>query len=302
MVTNTAEQAVPVSAAALPPKRVDRTGLVIFLLVVLGLGMLLYTQAADWFATRNHNAEVSGYIAAVDELSAAERVRALELASDYNDRMPQGPLRDPYTTTADPEGDAEALEVYQNLLAVSDNGVIGQVLYPRLDVSLPLYHGTSDSVLRKGVGHVYGSSLPVGGPSTHSVLTSHSGLVNASLFTPLLKSEIGDIFTVQVLGEKHWYQVDEIETVLPEDTSSLAIVDNEDYVTLITCSPLGVNTHRLLVHGVRISPPDTAEFNEVVAGDGLSEGFPWWALLLAGGAGVVGWLLFAPVRKARSED
>ncbi|PQZ95141.1 class C sortase [Arthrobacter sp. MYb227] len=264
---------------------------------MLGIGMLLYTQAADWFSTRNHNEQVSGYIDSVDDLDDEARQHALDLANEYNKRMPQGPLRDPYTASSDPQGDAEATEAYKQLLSVSDDGVIGQVLYPRLDISLPVYHGTADEVLRKGVGHIFGSSLPVGGPSTRSVLTSHSGLVNASLFTPLLKAEIGDIFTVQVLGDKHWYQVNKIDTVLPEDTSSLAIVDNQDYVTLITCSPLGINTHRLLVHGVRISPPDTAEFNNVIDGDGKTEGFPWWVALFLGGAAAVGWILFAPPRK-----
>lgn len=297
-VTDHSSPHVPAGAK----KRFDYTGLAIFTIIVLGIGLLLYTQAADWFSTRNHNEQVSGYIDSVDDLDDQARQHALALADDYNKRMPQGPLRDPYTATANPEADAEAAEAYRQLLGVSDNGVIGQVLYPRLDISLPVYHGTDDEVLRKGIGHIFGSSLPIGGPSTRSVLTSHSGLVNASLFTPLLKAEIGDIFTVQVLGDKHWYQVNKIDTVLPEDTSSLAIVDNQDYVTLITCSPLGINTHRLLVHGVRISPPDTAEFNSVIEGDGITEGFPWWVVLFVGGAGAVGWILFAPPRKRKPES
>ena len=287
------------SSSDAKPKRVDITGIAIFTIIVLGIGMLLYTQAADWFATRNHNEQVSGYIDSVDELSDEARREALELADAYNSRMPQGPLRDPYSSAEDPAAESEAYEAYRDVLGVSDNGVIGQITYPRLDVSLPIYHGTSEEVLRKGVGHLFGSSLPVGGPSTRSVLTSHSGLANASLFTPLLKAEVGDIFTVQVLDEKHWYQVQELETVLPEDTTSLQIIDNQDYVTLITCTPLGINTHRLLAHGVRIAPPEIEEFNNVIEGDGITEGFPWWILLFAGGAGGVGWLLFAPPRARR---
>ena len=268
------------------------------ILAMVAIGALVYSSAADWFATLRHNSQVSGYTQAVQQMPGPEREAQLALAREYNAHMPQGVLRDPYGTTAvDEAADDAAYQAYQQILAVSDNGVIGQLTYPRLGIGLPIYHGTSDAVLKKGVGHLYNSSLPVGGPSTHSVLTSHSGLLNASLFTPLPKAKVGDTFTVQVLGETHWYQVDQIETVLPEQTEGLQIVDGEDYVTLITCTPIGVNSHRLLVRGVRVEAPTQFTGSHAIAGDGRTAGFPWWAVIFLGGSAATGYLLFAPPRK-----
>src|SRR5699024_511690 len=135
---------------------------------------------------------------------------------------------------------------YLNTLHDNDSGVVGEVSYPELGISLPIYHGTSDEVLRQGIGHLYGSSLPVGGASTHSVMTSHSGLINASLFTDLPQAQVGDVFTVSVLGETLYYEVRNLDTVLPHETEGLGVVEGEDWTTLVTCTPIGVNSHRLL--------------------------------------------------------
>ncbi|MFT4231600.1 MAG: class C sortase, partial [Leucobacter sp.] len=269
------------------------------LVAMAGLGALLYSPAADWFSTLHHDGEVSGYVREVDALPESTRLGALDAAREYNAHLPAGVLRDPYADDAvDDELLADAgYRAYEQVLSVGDSGVIGRLGYPRLGIGLPVYHGTSDAVLSKGVGHLYGSSLPVGGPSTHAVLTSHSGLVRASLFTPLTEARLGDVFQLVVLGETHYYEVDRIETVLPEQTESLAIVDGEDYVTLITCTPIGVNSHRLLVRGVRVPPPDGAG-DRAVAGDGRTAGFPWWAAGFAAGSGIVALLLFAPSRCA----
>lgn len=268
------------------------------ILAMIGIGALVYSSAADWFSTLNHNAEISGYTDSVDGLTGPERAEALDIARDYNAHMPQGVLRDPYTAPQD-AAQNEAYSLYSNILRVSDNGVIGELAYPRLGIGLPVYHGTSEEVLRKGVGHLYGSSLPVGGPSTHSVLTSHSGLLNASLFTPLPKAELGDTFTVQVLGETHWYRVDRIETIEPEQTERLQIVDGQDLVTLITCTPVGINSHRLLVQGTRIDAP-VSDGRQAIAGDGRSAGFPWWAVIFVGGSALTAYPLFAPQRRRES--
>ena len=266
---------------------------------MIGIGALLYPSAADWFATLNHNAEVSGYVREVEALPSADREAKLEIAREYNSFMPQGVLRDPYapaaadeTLTAD-----SAYKAYEQVLSVSNNGVIGELSYPNIDINLPVYHGTSESVISKGVGHLYGSSLPIGGPSTHSVLTSHSGLIHAALFTPLTKAKIGDHFTVTVLGEKHYYRVDQIDTVLPEDTERLRVVNGEDYVTLITCTPIGVNSHRLLVRGVRTAAPLEKSASSLIAGDGKIAGFPWWAVTFLGGSAFVAYLLFSPPKR-----
>lgn len=273
--------------------------LVLQLFAMVGIGALLYSSAADWFSTLNHDSEISGYVESVEQLTGPERTEALDIARDYNAHMPQGVLRDPYSTPQDAaRNDAYAL--YAEILRVSDNGVIGELSYPSLGIGLPVYHGTSEEVLRKGVGHLYGSSLPVGGPSTHSVLTSHSGLLNASLFTRLPEAKLGDTFTVQVLGERHWYRVDHIETILPEQTEMLQIVPDEDIVTLITCTPIGINSHRIVVQGTRIDPPADAG-RHAVEGDGRTAGFPWWAVIFVGGSALTGYLLFAPPSRRRRE-
>lgn len=272
------------------------TPIVLQVLAMIGIGVLVYSSAADWFATLNHNAEVSGYTNSVTQAEPKELTETLRIARDYNAHMPAGMLRDPYSGPQPDATDDSAYALYEQLLTVQGTQVIGELTYPRLGIGLPVYHGTSDEVLQKGVGHLFGSSLPVGGPSTHSVLTSHSGLVHASLFTKLPKAKIGDTFTMQVLGETHWYRVDSIETVLPEQTEGLAIVPGHDFVTLITCTPTGINSHRLLVRGERIEAPESAG-RQVIAGDGKTAGFPWWALIFLAGSGVTAYLLFAPVRR-----
>ncbi|MFA7498863.1 MAG: class C sortase [Leucobacter sp.] len=272
-----------------------RAPILLQIAAMIGIGALLYSSAADWFSTLGHNAEVSGYVREVEQIPAEVREEMLQVGRDYNAHMPAGVLRDPYSNTAlnDDLIDDAAYQSYLDVLRVSDHGVIGEVSYPRLGISLPVYHGTSDEVLRKGAGHLFGSSLPVGGPSTHSVMTSHSGLLNASLFTQLPDAEIGDVFTVTVLGEKHFYEVRSTENVLPEQTESLRIIDGEDWVTLITCTPIGVNSHRLLVQAERIPPP-AGEGERAIGGDGRTAGFPWWALIFLAGSGGTAALLFTP--------
>lgn len=283
----------PTGEGAGVPRRRLGVPLALQIGAMIGIGALLYSSAADWFATLNHDSEISGYIDSVEQLPDHEREAELQLARDYNAHMPQGVLRDPYSAPAEQNERDAAYRAYEEVLRVSDNGVIGDLAYPRLGIGLPLYHGTSDEVLAKGAGHLYGSSLPVGGPSTHSVLTSHSGLLKASLFTPLPGARIGDTFQVTVLGETHYYEVDRIDTVEPEQTEGLRIVHGEDYVTLITCTPIGINSHRLLVRGVRVDAP-TSDDGRALAGDGRTAGFPWWAVGFAGGSAAVAWVLFAP--------
>lgn len=271
-----------------------RAPIVLQLTAMIGIGALLYPSAADWFSTRNHNSEVSGYVQAVEQLPTAARLQKLQVAKDYNAHIPAGTLRDPYGADGDAELNEDlAYQAYTQVLQVSDSGVIGEMSYPRLGIGLPIYHGTGESAISRGVGHLYGSSLPVGGPSTHAVLTSHSGLVKASLFTRLPQAAVGDTFQVTVLGETHHYAVESIETIEPFITDSLAIVPGEDRVTLITCTPIGVNSHRLLVHGVRIASP-VSDGTHTLAGDGRTAGFPWWALLFLGGSAATAYLLFVP--------
>lgn len=272
---------------------------VLQLLAMAGIGALLYPSTANWFTALQHNGQISGYTEAVAAIPDATRKHQLQTARAYNAHLPQGVLRDPYTASAGEPAQQAADRAYADVLRVSDGDVIGALSYPMLNISLPISAGTSDDVLRAGIGHLYGSSLPVGGESTHTVLTSHSGLANATLFTPLHDAEIGETFQLTVLGETRTYEVGRIEIVRPEQTESLRIVNGEDAVTLVTCTPVGVNSHRLLVHGTRVPNP-AAGGREGLAGDGVSAGFPWWAVGFLAGSGGVAYLLFAPPRRVRA--
>lgn len=263
-------------------------------------GVLLYPSAADWFARLSHNAEISGYTEEVASLSESERSAAMRVAHEYNALMPQGVLRDPFSEgSVDEIAETRAFGLYTEMLRVNESPVMGAVDYPALDISLPVFHGTSDEVLTKGAGHLYGSSLPIGGPGTHSVLTSHSGLAQASLFTPLTRAQHGETFTVKVLGETHHYRVKSIQTVLPNEVDALRIVDGSDAVTLITCVPVGINSHRLLVTGERLDTPSTSPTHTTLQGDGMVAGFPWWAVWFVAGNSVVAWGLFSKPRARR---
>lgn len=275
--------------------------LVLQVFAMLGIGLLVYPTAANWFSALGHNAEISGYLSSVAALSETERSEKLSAADAYNAVLEPGELTDPFLAVDPDEAQNTPLfQAYRELLRVTGTEAIGEVTYPRLGIALPIYHGTSDTVISKGVGHLFGSSLPVGGPTTHAVMTSHSGLPNATLFTRLLEAVPGDTFTISVLGEAHNYRVDSVETVTPEATDSLTLVPGKDLVTLFTCAPIGINSHRFMVHAERIPMPEGAG-SQVIAGDGLTAGFPWWALWFVGGSGAVAWLLFAPPRRKRRE-
>lgn len=292
--------------AASQPKQRKKRGkavpIMLQVIAMIGIGALVYPAAANWVATLSHNAERSGYVRTVGGMTDEQRESALAAARAYNESLPGGQLVDPYSATGEEvteAADDAAYRAYQDVLAASGTNVIGEVIYPRLGIGLPVYHGTSNEAITNGAGHLYGSSLPVGGPSTHSVLTSHSGLVHAKLFTKLPKAKIGDTFEVRVLGETEYYRVDDIETVEPFVTDSLSVVEGEDRVTLFTCTPIGVNSHRLLVHGVRIPAPDGAGDTEL-SGDGITAGFPWWAAIFVAASGTVAYALFAPPRRGNA--
>ncbi|WP_243841775.1 class C sortase [Salinibacterium sp. ZJ77] len=284
--------------AAGAQSRSSSVGLLI--VIVLGLAVALYPSMADWFSRLNHNNEISEYRQVTQQLDPAVRSEALALADAYNARMPQGPLRDAFAYES-PDSEVQAgYAAYEQLLRISESGVIGRVKLASAGIDLPIYHGTDDEVISRGAGHLYGSSLPVGGPTTHSVLTAHSGLASASLFTPLHDVKLGDEFWIDVLGEQHWYRVDQIVTVEPGDLREMQIVEGRDFVTLFTCTPVGVNSHRLLVRGERIEAPAS----EVGAMQGdVEAGFPWWLLAFVGGTAVASVLVFRTgPRGRRGED
>lgn len=287
------------------PKKKRRRGLtvniVLYVLALVAIGAMLYPSAADWFANRRHNSEISGYLSSVAKTPPAEREHKLDVAYTYNDELDVGPLFDPYITDPVELRASPLYQAYLEVLRVSGSEAIGSLTYPRLGIGLPIYHGTADDVLRKGVGHLYGTSMPVGGPGTHSVMTAHSGLWNAKLFTSLPDARIGDEFRINVLSEDHYYVVRNIETVLPQGVESLSIIEDEDWVTLFTCVPIGVNSHRILVQAERTDGPSSEDSRRAMAGDGIEAGFPWWALIFASAAAFLGWFLLAPPKKKKKK-
>lgn len=263
------------------PRRWSWGNVLIAVVVFAGAGAVLYPTAADWFSDRAHATEVSGYVADVTGSSADELSRMLDSARRYNETLPPGPLRDPYTLNSDgtPESVQDGWEAYVEQLAFREDAPIARVRIPKLSLDLPIYHGTSEDVLERGVGHLYGSSLPVGGSGSHAVLTGHSGLPSATLFTHLDELAQGDLFYVEVAGRTLAYQVDQIKTVTPDSGDDLRQIVGEDHVTLLTCTPIGVNTHRLLVRGERVSDPADARIDQLPA-NATDPGFPWWSLFL----------------------
>lgn len=259
--------------------------LLIVLIATIGVGVLLYPTAASWSSDRVHATEISGYADQIKSLAPTAQQELLTQARAYNAGLPAGPLRDPYSLNEDGKQEAvgSGSETYKNMLSVNSNGIMGNISIPSSKTNLPIYHGTGEDSLTKGVGHLFGSSLPVGGTSTHSVLTAHSGYVSSTLFDSLKKVVTGDVFSVTVLDETIYYKVGQIKTVLPDETDDLRQVKGKDYITLITCTPTGVNTHRLLVRGERIPAPvsgDTA--NQTLPSNTTGPGFPWWAAVLVG--------------------
>ena len=216
---------------------------------LIALGITLYPMISTWYNER-HQAEVHiHYQEKAEQADNTKLIEAKEQAVAYNQTiLPGAQDEDSFSK----EALLSASENYGNLLNLAGDGIMGYVEIPTIGVTLPIYHGTNNSTLERGVGHLLGSSLPVGGESTHSVLTAHSGMASQKMFSDLDRLKIGDIFFLDVLGEKLAYQVDQIKTVLPHDTTFLQTEIGNDLCTLVTCTPFGVNTHRLLVRGTRI--------------------------------------------------
>ena len=214
---------------------------------VLAFGITLYPLISNVVGEKYRSIVESRYDKAVEKLNTVELIAEKEEAVLYN-RTLQGGTENAFSR----EALAEAEESYGSLLNVRGDGIMGYIQIPKIGVELPIYHGTAEETLDKGVGHLLGTSLPVGGIGTHCVLTGHSGLAGTRMFSDLDQLNKGDVFYVRVLDETHAYMIMDINTVLPEDTSKLEIDPQRESVTLVTCTPFGVNTHRLLVRGERI--------------------------------------------------
>lgn len=226
------------------------------LVFLVGLGMVLYPSVSNWLNERNASKVIAGYDLAVESISDFSSYR-LD-AYEYNDRIYEyGSLSN---AVYKEELDASS---YDSVLNLAGDGIMGVIRIPKIDVRLPIYHSSSESVLQRAVGHYVGSSLPIGGMNSHCLLTGHRGLPSAKLFTHLDQLEEGDVFFIDILDEVHAYQVDLIRTVLPDDVENLDVMEGLDCVTLITCTPYGVNTHRLLVRGTRVEYRKSEDSNTI---------------------------------------
>ncbi len=233
--------------------------IVIGLIFLTGLSILLYPAVSNYINELHATRAIVSYDSAIGELSEEDYTAQLQEAAEYNQYLADFPDLSSAAT-------AEARRKngpYEGLLNAAGTGIMGSIKIPAIKVNLPIYHGTEEGILQTAAGHYIGSSLPVGGESTHAILTGHRGLPSARLFTDLDRLEEGDIFYLKVLGEILEYQVDQIQIVLPEEVDSLSIVQGEDYVTLVTCTPYGINSHRMLIRGTRI--PYDGRYEEEVA-------------------------------------
>ena len=273
-------------------------------LFVVSLGVILYPLIANYLSEKNRSLIETQYIEAIEQMDTSALDEARAEAEEYNKTLVTIPEK-PFTKDAL----IKAAESYDTLLNVREDGLMGYVEIPAIGVNLPIYHGTEESTLDRGVGHLLGSSLPVGGTATHCVLTGHSGLAGQKMFSDLNLLKESDIFFLRVLGQTLAYKVVEIYTVLPEDTGKLTIDAGRDLCTLVTCTPYGVNSHRLLLRGERteyeeaVSVIEDAEFTPVgesTWGDEYRHGLIYGGLTVAGIG--TGYASFKAIRRAKKQS
>lgn len=270
-------------------------------MALIGVLIMLYPPIASWFSAVDELRVVDAYGASIADVDDPERQRLLAAAETYNDTLVSGLIIDPFSSTTrqgTPKIDADALD-YLEQLRVAPDATMAVIDIPAIGVTLPVFHGATDEVLRKGVGHLYGSSLPIGGVGSHAVLTGHSGLPESVLFTELHRLERGDEFTIAVLGETLHYRVHATDVIEPTEIEQLGTVAGRDLVTLVTCTPIGVNSHRLIVQAERVEAPPEA----VESVTERTVPFPWWVLVampLVGGWAVLGVLALRRPRDARA--
>lgn len=224
------------------------------LILLLGAGVISYPSVSNWWNQRHQTQAIADYVETVNSLSDADMQYVLDEAREFNRKLGTG-----ISVGLTDEEYAE----YEKILDVTGTGIMGYIQIPDINVNLPIYHGVDENVLEIAVGHVPGSSFPVGGEGTHAALSGHRGLPTANLFTDLDELKEGNKFTITILNELLTYEIDQIRIVLPQDVSNLAIEPGKDYVTLITCTPYGVNSHRMLVRGKRVDN-DAVDSTQVV--------------------------------------
>ena len=247
--------------------------------IVAGLCLILYPTVSNILKNIAFQKNIHSYTAFVEQLDEAAYTEYLTAAQQYNEQLTARGAPFPWLDTKD-------YAVYNKMLRISGTDVMGYVVIEKINVTLPIYHGTSDEVLQSGTGHLEGTSLPIGGVGTHSVISGHRGLPSATLFTNLDRLVIGDTFNIRVLGETLTYQIDQIVAVAPNDWSELQIDESMDYCTLLTCTPYAVNTHRMLVRGKRVETPSEELKTEVEWYQAVADQ-NWKLILLIAAAGVL---------------
>ena len=273
----------------------------IALVAVIGVGLLLFPTVVSWLSQYEQSQRIVDLTDDVEDLGAETLQEELDRARAYNADIIGGGVniaaneRLPLAEQPEQEGD------YENILRADGAGLMGRLKIPAINVDLPVSHGTSGEVLEHGVGHLEGTALPVGGESTHSVLTAHRGLATSELFTHLDQVQVDDTFTIEVFGEVLTYRVVDTRIVEPTDAESLLPVEGADLLTLVTCTPLGVNSHRILVTGERVIPTPQGDLDGAGQRPQIPT-FPWWAMIAAGvllAAALYVWLSGRPPREPR---
>lgn len=303
-----ADAAESTVARAKPPRagwRVSWLAVVVAVIALCGTATLLYPTVAAWFHQKTQSEVIARLSAEIDQEPPTGLGAALVQARRYNAYL-EGGVASVAAFSNVPEGQGSAASGldYDDALRADATGLMARLKIPSIGVDLPIYHGTSDATLLRGVGHLEGTALPVGGEGTHAVLTGHRGLAESELFTNLDRIAKGDTFTIEVFGDVLTYRVAQIEVVDPSDTETLYPVRGQDLVTLVTCTPLGINSQRILVTGERVTPTPIEDVQAAGARPDVP-GFPWWALI--GGTVVVGaaayvWLMGRPPRAAMCRE
>ena len=272
----------------------NKSTIILILVFFVGLSVMLYPTISDYVNQLHQTRAVANYAADVDKLSDADYTAYFEAADAFNAQI-----------AADPDAlyFPDRFPSYESTLDVTGTGIMGYITIEKIGVELPIYHGTSDAVLQVAAGHLESTSLPVGGASTHAVMSAHRGLPSAKLYTNLDQLEVGDTFTITVLDRTFTYEVDNISIILPTETDSLKVSEGKDYITLMTCTPYGINTHRLLVRGRRITTPDKLKHIRVTSDAIKIEPIltaPIMALPLL--LVLLFWLLFAPRKRSSTKN
>ena len=271
--------------------RLSISALVTSIMAVTGMGLLAYPTAASWVSQYNQSKVTADYSAQVDEARPDAKTQIAQ-AHAYNDALSAGAVLEANNHVPTGAGSSSDNSLsYASILKANDEGLMARLKIPSISLDLPVYHGTADDTLLKGLGHLEGTSLPVGGEGTRSVITGHRGLAEATMFTNLDKVKTGDSLIVEVFGEVLTYRVTSTKVVEPEETEALRVEEGKDLLTLVTCTPLGINTHRILLTGERIYPTPAKDLAAAGKRPDVPH-FPWWAVGLAAGLIVVGLYLW----------